>query len=102
VGTERHRVVINRLMRMAIVLHDSQRGLTEKNLENELGYSRSTVYRDLKSLQEMDIGLKCETINGEARYRLRKLPIAAIAARKNRPSRSITASTSESSSSVGF
>lgn len=79
-GTERHRVVINRLMRMAIVLHDSQRGLTEKNLENELGYSRATVYRDLKSLQEMDVGLQCEIINGEARYRLRKLPIAAIAA----------------------
>jgi proteasome accessory factor B len=67
-------------MRMVMVLHNSRRGLTEKNLELELGSSRSTVYRDLKSLHKLDVGLQCDTVNGEVRYHLRRMPVAAVAA----------------------
>jgi predicted DNA-binding transcriptional regulator YafY len=78
-SNERNRIVINRLMQLAVVLHEARFGLTVDQLEKRLERSRSTVYRDLKSLREIGFGPEVETRNGEARYRLPRFPIAAIA-----------------------
>ena len=66
----RVRVVLNRLLHLLVALDRLRHGRTAEQLRAELGVSRSTFYRDLKTLEDCDLGLIRETINGEVRLRL--------------------------------
>lgn len=78
-GKDRHRIVITRMMQLAVVLNHTRRGLTIGELVEKLECSRSTLYRDLDSLRHAGIGLKTDTVVGETRYSLAHWPIAAVA-----------------------
>ncbi|HEY5956486.1 MAG TPA: transcriptional regulator [Polyangiaceae bacterium] len=75
---DRRRVVITRLMQLAIVLHAAKRGLTVRQLMERLERSKSTIHRDLESLRFAGIGVQTDTVNGEVRYSLPNWPVAAI------------------------
>ena len=75
---DRRRIVLNRLMQLAVVLSQSKRGLTIQQLKQKLERSKSTMHRDIKSLQVCGIDVQSETVNGEVRHSLRNWPLAAV------------------------
>ena len=75
---DRRRIVLNRLMQLAVVLSQSKRGLTVRQILEKLEGSKSTVHRDLNSLQHCGIDVRSMTVNGEVRYSLENLPFAAV------------------------
>ncbi len=65
--------VAARLVRMWAILDRMQtraRGITAGQLEEALGISHATLYRDLKLLCESPLPIRKETVTGETRYRL--------------------------------
>lgn len=65
--------VIDRLVRQWRILEALQsrrRGVTAAQLEDVLGVSHATLYRDLKILVESPLPIVKESVNGETRYRL--------------------------------
>jgi predicted DNA-binding transcriptional regulator YafY len=78
-ANDRRRIVITRLMQLAVVLHETKRGLTVRQLMQRLECGKSTVHRDIKSLGEVGIRLDTERVVGEVRYSLAHWPIAAVA-----------------------
>jgi predicted DNA-binding transcriptional regulator YafY len=76
---DRRRIVLNRLMQLAVVLSQAKRGLTIRQLMQRLESSKSTMYRDIKSLKECCVDVRSVTVNGEVRYSLEKWPFAAVA-----------------------
>jgi proteasome accessory factor C len=61
---------LRRQWSMLEVLHGKRVGCAIKQLCDEIGASRATVYRDLQLLQEAGMPIARDTVNGEARYRL--------------------------------
>jgi predicted DNA-binding transcriptional regulator YafY len=78
-ANDRRRAVITRLMQIVVALHGARTGLSMRQLRERLGRSRATLYRDLKTLQEAELPIEHETVNGETRYRLSNWQIAAVA-----------------------
>lgn len=76
---DRRRIVITRLMQLAVVLHGSKRGQTVRQLKERLECSKSTLHRDLESLRAAGVGIQSVTVNGEVRYSLANWPVAAVA-----------------------
>jgi|GEM_PF-1108127 len=75
---DRRRIALNRLMQTALVLSQTQRGLTVRQLREKLEWSKSTVHRDLDSLELCGVDLRTVKVNGEVRYSLEKSPFAAV------------------------
>lgn len=61
---------LQRQWRLLEALHGKRRGLPVRTLLDEIGTSRATLYRDLRTLQEAGFPIEAEVQNGEARYRL--------------------------------
>jgi len=59
-----------RLVRLSRVLASRKKGVTLSALVEELGVSKSTVYRDLLALERAGFPITRETVNGEARHGL--------------------------------
>jgi predicted DNA-binding transcriptional regulator YafY len=76
---DRRRIVLNRLMQLTVVLSQTRRGLTVHQLRERLDFSKSTIHRDIKSLQLCGVDVQSVTVNGEVRYRLEHWPFAAVA-----------------------
>jgi proteasome accessory factor B len=75
---DRRRIVLNRLMQLAFVLSQRKRGLTIRQLMAKLERSKSTIHRDLDSLEACSVDVRSEKINGEVRYSLENWPFAAV------------------------
>jgi proteasome accessory factor B len=65
-------------MQLAVVLSYSRRGLTVRQIRERLERSKSTIHRDIKSLQGCGIDVRSVTVNGEVRYSLENWPFAAV------------------------
>lgn len=75
---DRRRIVLNRLMQLTVVLNQSKRGLTVHQLAERIERSKSTIHRDIKSLQACGIDVRSVTVNGDVRYSLEKWPFSAV------------------------
>lgn len=69
---------LHRQWRLLEVLHGKRRGLPVRTLLSELGTSRATLYRDLRTLVDAGFPIETETQNGEVRYRLLGEPMPAV------------------------
>lgn len=69
---------LHRQWRLLEALHGKKRGLPVRTLLAELGTSRATLYRDLRTLDEAGFPIVTETTNGEVRYRLIGEPMPAV------------------------
>lgn len=69
---------LQRQWRLLEALHGKRRGLSVRALLTELGTSRATLYRDLRTLQEAGFPIETETQNGEVRYRLLGEPMPPV------------------------
>lgn len=78
-ANDRRRIVITRMMQVAVVLHETKRGMTVRELMQRLERSKSTLHRDIDSLRQAGVRLNTETVTGEVRYSLAHWPIAAVA-----------------------
>ena len=69
---------LHRQWRLLEVLHGKRRGLPVRALLSELGTSRATLYRDLRTLVDAGFPIETENQNGEVRYRLLGEPMPAV------------------------
>ena len=67
------RAVITRLWRLVVALHGARYGRTIAQLREALGVSRSTLYRDLRTLEDARVRLLRQNVNGETRVVLQGL-----------------------------
>jgi predicted DNA-binding transcriptional regulator YafY len=71
--------MLTRQWRLVQALHGLYRGKTPSSLTKELGITRSTLYRDLKVLEQAGVPLDISHENGEARYRLEGTQLPPLA-----------------------
>ncbi len=77
-AARRTRQMVERLWRIVQVLQGKRRGMTVRQLVQEVGASRATMYRALKMLEECGVPLATETVNGEVRYLLDRTELPAL------------------------
>ncbi len=77
-ASQAKRAVVTRLWRLVLALHGTRYGRTAIQLCEALGVSRSTLYRDLRMLEEARVGLARMTVNGETRILLDGLQTLAV------------------------
>ncbi len=65
------RRVLVRQWELVRLLGAKHYGLTVRQLRDQTGVSKQTLYRDIETLQDAGVPLVSTTSNGEARYRLR-------------------------------
>jgi predicted DNA-binding transcriptional regulator YafY len=70
--------VVARLWKLVLALHRARYGRTAAQLCEELGVSRSTLYRDLSMLDDARVGMARVTVNGETRILLEGLKTLAV------------------------
>lgn len=66
----RIRGIVSRQWELVVALGSRRRGMTMQQLIEELGISRSTIYRDLRDLSAIGVPITAERINGEVRHGL--------------------------------
>jgi predicted DNA-binding transcriptional regulator YafY len=69
---------VARLWKLVLALHKARYGRTAAQLCEELGVSRSTLYRDLSMLDDARVGMARTTVNGEKPILLDGLKTLAV------------------------
>ncbi|MBN2192052.1 MAG: transcriptional regulator [Polyangiaceae bacterium] len=78
ISTRAKRIVVTRLWHLVHTLNQARQPRTIAQLTEELGVSRSTLYRDLETLERAHVALERVNVNGEARVGLKGLRTLAV------------------------